>query len=109
MYRKVVVRRTPEQQAARERMRRGGHELVLLAQGERSTREVGAIASKVEHLWENLRTKERCIYGGLLRFIDISAALGTPKAVLKTIPGMIDWYIEDRYGPTDTAEIRLVA
>lgn len=109
MYRKGGQQRTPEQRAARERMQRGGHGLVLLAQGERSMREVGEVASSVAHLWEDLRQGDRSVYGGLLRFIDISVVLGTPKTVLKTIPGMIDWYIEDRYGPTDTAEMELVA
>lgn len=108
-YRNARLARTAEQMEARRRVKNGAHTLVLVAQGVRSVREVGEVAAKTMSWWEDLRRGRLPVYGSLLRFIDISIALGTPKPVLKQIPQLIDWYIEDRYGPTDTAEIKLVA
>lgn len=51
----------------------------------------------------DLRRKQNNVYGGLLRFVDVSAAIGTPKAVIKAIPGLIDSYIDDAYDAVDKA------
>ena len=108
-YRNVRQARTVDQINARKRMQQQTHGLVLVVQGDRSIREVGEIASKTIHWWEDLRRGQNGVYGALLRFIDVSVSLGTPKPVLKQIPRLIDWYIEDVYEPTHAAEITLVA
>lgn len=108
-YRNALPAQTADRIAARQRMQRGGHGLVLMAQGDRPVREVGQVAESVGHWWENLRRGQNAIYGSMLRFIDVSVKLGAPKEVLLQIPALIAWYIEDQYGPTDTQEIKIAA
>ena len=110
-YRKWSARqgRTADQITARRRMQQGTHGLVLMAQGERTVAEVAEIASKTTHWWNDLRRGRLPAYGAMLRFIDMSIKLGTPKSVLLQIPALLSWYIEDQYGPTDTAEMDAVA
>lgn len=57
----------------------------------------GRVPEQFANWWYDLRRKQNAVYGSLLRYIDIQVMLGTPKHVLKTIPGMVDAYIDDQY------------
>jgi hypothetical protein len=79
-------------QLARQNIDRELHGIVVAS---------GPVAKHVpEHMADwfyDLRRKQLKVYGGLLRFIDISAEIGTPKELIKTIPPMLDSYIDDVY------------
>lgn len=47
------------------------------------------------HFAYDLRRGRRRVYGSLLRFIDLAAAAGVSKDVVKLIPGILDSYIDD--------------
>lgn len=57
----------------------------------------GRVPEQFASWWYDLRRKQNVPYGPLLRYIDIQVMLGTPKDVLKTIPGMFAAYIDDQY------------
>lgn len=91
---------------SRRLIERYGHDLVLLF-----------TASGVPELfadwWFDLRRGQLRVWGGLLRFIDLSIASGrVPKAVLKMLPGFLDEYIEQGYDdhqPAASATMRKAA
>lgn len=110
-YRNVRQARTADRLEARRKVQRGTHELVLVVQGDRSTREVASLASKIVRWWEDLRRGRLPVYGALLRFIDVSIALGTRRETLMVIPAVIACYINDRCDDRDgpSARLKLVA
>ena len=108
-YRSARQGRTADRIAARKKIEQGTHTLVLVAQGDRTANDVGQLAAKATCWWEDLRRGRLNAYGALLRFIDLSIRLGTPKPVLLQIPAWIAAYIEEQYDPTATGEIKLVA
>lgn len=95
-FRNRGAARSADQREARRRVRLGTHELVLVTQGDRTTREVAGIVARVVGYWEDLRRGRLPVYGSLLRFIDAGIALGTPRATLLRIPSWLAWYINDR-------------
>lgn len=101
--------RTVKGVEARRKIQRELHAVVIEVQGARTVPEVVNVAAKATYWWTDLRRMQNNLYGSVFRFIDIAIALGTPKAVLKKIPAVLDWYIEDNCDPTTTAEIKLVA
>jgi hypothetical protein len=101
--------RTVKGVEARKKIDRELHGVVIAAQGDRTVAEVAEIAARATNWWTDLRRGQNVVYGSLFRFLDIAIATGTPKEVLKTIPAMIDWYIEDNTGRTPPQHIKLVA
>lgn len=77
---------------ARAKIDRELHGLVL---------STGKVAKRVpEHAADwfyDLRRKQLRVYGGLLRFIDVSAETGIPRDIVKQIPAILDAYIDDIY------------
>jgi hypothetical protein len=53
--------------------------------------------------WYDLRRQQLRIYGGLLRFIDLSILRRVPKWVLLMIPDALRAYIEDQHPDGGTA------
>lgn len=97
---RIALHREPSR-AVRRRdahalMQREGHMLVL-----RSTEE-GYARDQFFHWLGDLRRGQLRIWGGMLRFIDVSIARGKPKWLLKMIPQLLDWYIDDQYPDTDS-------
>lgn len=60
----------------------------------------GRVPERFASWWYDLRRKQNVPYGPLLRYIDVQVLLGTPKDVLKVIPGLFDAYIDDQYDNT---------
>jgi hypothetical protein len=89
---------------ARKGIERNAHALVV-----RTTDGKGLVPVVIrEHFadwWYDLRRKQNTIYGGLLRFIDVSILARVPRTMLKMIPQWIQEYID---GECDEAE-RVVA
>ena len=56
----------------------------------------------------DLRRQRLCIYGGLLRFIDVCVATGKPH-VARQVVRLLAWYVEDQINPTNTGEMKAVA
>lgn len=67
----------------------------------------GSVAGHVpEHMADwfyDLRRKQLKVYGGLLRFIDVSAQIGTPREIVERIPSILASYIADAYDDTGRA------
>lgn len=101
--------RTVKGVVAKRRIQREQHGLVLVAQGNRSVREVAETVAKANYWWTDLRRGQNTIYGSLLRFIDASIALGVPLHVMLAIPGMLNVYIREQYEPADTGEFPMAA
>jgi hypothetical protein len=77
---------------ARKKIDRELHGVVLAA-----TAHTGKVPEQHATWFYDLRRGQLKVYGALLRFIDISIAMGTPKEVLMTIPRWIASYIDDVY------------
>jgi hypothetical protein len=86
------VSRRVRGQLARQKIDRELHGVVV---------DSGEVAGRVpEHMADwfyDLRRKQLRVYGGLLRFIDISAQIGTPREVVEKIPAVLASYIADAY------------
>lgn len=95
-YRSRGQARSADQVEARKKVQRGTHDLVLIAQGDLTAPEVAGLVVRFVRWWEDLRRGKLPVYGSLLRFIDVSVALGTPRAMLLRIPSWLAWYINDR-------------
>lgn len=90
---------------ARKVMRRESNTLALAATKD------GFAHSDYFHWLGDLRRGQLRIWGGMLRFIDVSVLRRVPKSVLKLMPKLLDAYIEDAYegidpepSPTATAK-----
>lgn len=90
-----IVRGAQPRSLARQRSRavieRETHNLVLHVTGD------GVNGGILPDWFYDLRRKQLRIYGGLLRFIDVSVMRKVPKAVLLMIPAWIKAYIEEQY------------
>lgn len=96
MYRKSLARAN-----ARTTITRNAHGAVLELHTERVPKENAD--------WHyDLRRGRLCIYGGLLRFIDVCIASGKPELARKSVQ-WLSWYVEDQTDPTNTAEIKLAS
>lgn len=98
--------RTVNKVEARRKAERAAHNVVMLTQGDRTVPEVAQVIASVTDHWTDLRRSRLFVYGALLRFIDFAIALGTPRAVLLLIPGIIATYINDQF-PDPAAPGRL--
>lgn len=76
-------------------VQRKAHDLVLHV-----TRD-GYAGDQFFHWLGDLRRKRLHVYGGLLRFIDISVDRGVPKRILDLIPAWISEYIADQFSGDD--------
>lgn len=79
---------------ARKAIDRNSHALVVHAT--RAGVQVAEVPDAHADWWYDLRRGSLRIYGGLLRFIDVSyLKRGVSKATLKLIPGWLSAYIDD--------------
>jgi hypothetical protein len=89
-----LIRRVPHRGIeAKAKIDRELHGLVV-----RVSSATGRVPVECPDWFYDLRRKQLKVYGGLLRFIDVSVAQGTDKTVLLHIPELLRAYIEDCYG-----------
>lgn len=78
-----------------------------------ATAHMDRVPPSADDYWHDLRRGRRWIYGGLLRFIDRCATLGTPLSVVLAAVDALAWYARDVYGtppsPPSTSALRLAA
>ena len=89
---------------ARRKIDRELHGVVIA-----STAHAERVPQEHAAMWYDLRRNRRHLYGSLLRFVDVSAANGTSKAVLLLIPRWIEAYINDLYETPNPTALRKVA
>ena len=63
-----------------------------------ATAHMDAVPPTPDDYWHDLRRGRRWVYGGLLRFIDRCAQLGTPLDVVVRALDALRWYAHDVYG-----------
>lgn len=103
---------TMKARVTRERTQREMHGLAIDVQGDRTVKELAAEVANQRRVmlwWNDLRKGHLNAYGSLLRFIDISVALGVKRDVLLRIPAWLHFYIRDQYPDTDTGEFPAMA
>jgi hypothetical protein len=81
---------------ARRRIERRAHDLVLM------TTSGGVPAFHADWHYDLRRGRLR-IFGGLLRFIDVSVARGVPRAFIDMIPDVLRAYIQDQFDAAEAA------
>jgi hypothetical protein len=81
---------TRKDSAARKAIERRTKDLVLYTTQ-------GGIPDHYFDWWADLRRGRLRIYGGLLRFIDLSVLRGVPKAILKLIPDWLSEYVDQQF------------
>ncbi len=96
----VVNRIVGKRDSARRSIARKAHGAVLeLHQG-------GNRVPQSHADWHyDLRRGRLCIYGGLLRFIDLSIASGKGH-IARQVVSWLDWYVTESLGPTNDAALR---
>lgn len=97
MYRK----RGEARNAARKTITRQAHGAVLELHTD-------GVPSENKHWHYDLRRGRLCLYGGLLRFIDVCVATGKPH-IARQIVQWLGWYVEDAINPTNTGELAALA
>lgn len=85
---------------ARQRAHRTSQEAAVSA-----TAHMDAVPPSPDDYWHDLRRGRRWIYGGLLRFVDRCAQLGTPLDVVLAGLDALRWYALDAYGVPHVAAL----
>jgi hypothetical protein len=81
---------------ARRLANRHMHDLVLI------TNERG-VPDFLADWFGDLRRGRLRVWGGLLRFIDVSIARGVPRAIINMIPEILREYLNDQYDAAEQA------
>jgi hypothetical protein len=85
--------------ASRQIAERKSHDIVVRATA-------GGVGDMMADWFFDLRRGRLRLYGGLLRFIDVSILRNVPRSVLHLIPDFIREYIETEYDDHDAAALR---